>query len=94
MNAHQFIFWLNGFFDIEQPEKLDKNQTKILKKNLDAVLNNISRDKDSNNLLNKKDHSVVMHENSSLESGILTKPLLNKTRFKPSSNNKRKIVRC
>jgi len=42
MNSEQFAYWLNGFFEIENPKSLDERKTQIIKDHLSLLFNKIT----------------------------------------------------
>lgn len=45
MTPEQFTYWLQGFFEISNPEKLDEKQTQIIKDHLDLVFDKQTPDR-------------------------------------------------
>lgn len=42
MSPEQFAFWLNGFFEIQNPKTLDEKQTQQVKDHLALVFNKVT----------------------------------------------------
>jgi hypothetical protein len=37
MTSRDFVFWLNGYFEISTPQTIGKNETELIKKHLNLV---------------------------------------------------------
>ena len=44
MDAKEFCYWLKGYFEMSDSEKLDEKQVKILKDHLDLVFTKVTPD--------------------------------------------------
>ena len=53
MNSKSFCYWLQGFMEVQNPKKLDKIQTQIIKDHLALVF-----DKQTPNRINEADETV------------------------------------
>jgi hypothetical protein len=42
MNADQFVMWLHGYFEIENPGKLDEHQTRAIKEKLEGLFTKVT----------------------------------------------------
>lgn len=42
MTPEQFIYWLKGFIEIDNPKNLDSKKVKIIKDHLDLVFNKVT----------------------------------------------------
>lgn len=42
MTSENFIYWLQGFLEIQNPEVIDKNQVQIIKDHISLVLNKVT----------------------------------------------------
>lgn len=42
MNAEQFVYWLNGFFELSDRNKLDSKQVQIIKDHLKLVFEKVT----------------------------------------------------
>jgi len=72
MTATEFTYWLQGFMEIQDPEKLDKKQTQIIKDHLALVFNkktpNRMEENDQNSQLNNEDdYKEILNELDNLE---------------------------
>lgn len=45
MNERDFVYWLRGYFEINNPTTLNKEQTKCVKDHLDLVFTNVTQKK-------------------------------------------------
>ena len=45
MNERDFVYWLQGFFEISREKSLDESQTKIIKEHLALVFMKITKEK-------------------------------------------------
>lgn len=54
MTTEQFAYWLQGYFEIENPKSLNEEQTQVIKDHLDLVFTKVTpkREKSSNRNLN------------------------------------------
>lgn len=55
MEERDFVFWLNGFLELENPKTLDKRQTQIIKDHLKLVF---QKETPNRNILKKKNKGV------------------------------------
>lgn len=42
LTQEQFVYWLQGFFEIENPKTIDEYKTRIIKDHLDLVFNKVT----------------------------------------------------
>lgn len=45
MTSEQFTYWLQGFFEINDPKTIDEKQTQIIKDHLALVFNKVTPDR-------------------------------------------------
>ena len=63
MNEINFAFWLKGFFELSDSNTLTAEQVSIIKKHLDLVFINITREKkeiDLSSILQKHDTGIKL----------------------------------
>ena len=44
MTSEQFTYWLQGYFEVGQPQFLDSHQTQVIKDHLDLVFKKVTPD--------------------------------------------------
>lgn len=44
MNENEFLYWLNGFFELSDAKTLDERQTRIIKDHLKLVFKKVTPD--------------------------------------------------
>ena len=74
MTPEQFVYWLQGFFEISEARKLDEKQVLIVKDHLKEVFNKKTPNRASNNpnefLVNLKESEETFKVNPNIEPGI------------------------
>lgn len=45
MTSQEFVFWLNGFFEIADPKTMDEKQIQVIKDHIALVLNKVTPDR-------------------------------------------------
>lgn len=43
MNSEQFVYWLRGFMELQNPETMSKEQVQLIKDQLEMVRDNVNR---------------------------------------------------
>ena len=77
MTPENFTYWLQGFFEISNPNKLDETQVQIIKDHLDLVFNKVTPDRSKSVLQDLKPNKFdwLMKDNGTIqpESDLNTK---------------------
>lgn len=47
MSSEQFVYWLQGYFEISDSNSLTEEQVKMIKKHLDLVFTNVTKNHNS-----------------------------------------------
>lgn len=52
MTPEQFVYWLKGFYELNEPKNITEKQTLIIKDHLNLVFGKITPDRNINNIPN------------------------------------------
>jgi len=68
MSEEQFVYWLQGFFEIQNPSTINEKQTEIIKDHLSLVFNKITP-----NRYNSEKELTLIEDNINNTSGACNK---------------------
>lgn len=51
MTPNEFIYWLHGYFEIENPKSIDERKTQIIKDHLALLFNKVTPDRNKELIL-------------------------------------------
>ena len=58
MQPLNFVYWLQGFMELQNPYYLDEGQIKIIRDHINLVLTNVTEDVESHNEIVSRDPEI------------------------------------